>query len=197
MPMELTAQALLSNLGDYGYAAVFAAMLLTGMGLPLPGELTLGFTGYLVYSSQFDLLPAIAATTIGDLFGAMISYGMGFFARTKVVARYFSFLIPSESRLAKLTQWLEQYGILALVFGRLLPVIRGAIPIPAGFVHMNVKSYILSNLFSSLIWCSALIYLGLELGHNWQLLSGLAKDAGLVAAGILTIALAGWYLTRK
>lgn len=197
MPIELTAQALLSQLGDYGYAAVFAAMLLTGMGVPIPGELTLGFTGYLVYSSQLDLLPAIAATTAGDFFGAMMSYSIGFFARTRVVARYFRFLIPAEHRLAKLAQWLERYGILAVVFGRLLPVIRGAIPIPAGFVHMSFKSYVLSNLISSVVWCSALIFVGMELGHNWQLLSGMAKEAGLVVAGILMLALAGWFVIRK
>ncbi|HWR42168.1 DedA family protein [Sporomusa sp.] len=197
MPMELTAQAVLNNLGDYGYAAVFAAMLLTGVGVPLPGELTLGFTGYLVYSSQLDLIPAIAATAVGDLLGAMLSYGIGFFARTKIIAQYFRFLIPSESKLANITQWLERYGIFALVFGRLLPVIRGVIPIPAGFVHMNVKSYILSNLVSSGIWCSALISLGIGLGHNWQQLSGLAKDVGLVVAGVLAIILVVWFLARK
>ncbi|MDF2874942.1 MAG: associated Golgi protein [Sporomusa sp.] len=195
MPIEVT--AVLSNLSNYGYAAVCAAMLLTGVGVPLPGELTLGFTGYLVFSSQLDLIPAIAATTAGDLLGAMISYGIGFFARARIITQYVRFLMPSESKLARITQWLEQYGILALVFGRLLPVVRGAIPLPAGFVHMNVKSYILSNLVSSVIWCSALIYLGMGMGHNWPLLSGLAKDAGLVIAGTLVLVLAVWYLTRS
>jgi membrane protein DedA with SNARE-associated domain len=195
--MEQTAQTVLGNLGEYSYLAILSAMLLTGVGLPLPSELTLGFAGFLVYTSKLELIPAIAAAAVGDLLGAILSYGIGFFARTKIVGQYFRFLIPSESKLETITQWLKRYGVFALIFGRILPVIRGVIPISAGFVHMNVTSYMLGNFISSGIWCSALIYLGVELGHNWHLMSGLAKDVGLAVAGIFAVILVVWYLARK
>ncbi|WWV72980.1 Inner membrane protein YabI [Sporomusa ovata DSM 2662] len=188
-------QAVLNHIDTYGYFAIFVAMLLTGTGLPLPGEVTLGITGYLVYSGQLEMLPAIAVTALGDLLGAAISYGLGLYSRTKIIAQYFSFLIPTESKLLIIERWLNQYGIFTIVFGRLLPVIRGAIPIPAGFVQMNGKIYISGIFVSSFIWCGALIYLGTGLGHNWQQLAGLGNSIGLTAAGVLVITiLIGYWL---
>ncbi len=195
--MEYTIQEFFSNIDTYGYFAVFTAMLLTGIGLPLPGEITLGLTGYLVYSGQLTILPAIAAAAIGDLLGAVFSYGIGFFSRSRIVARHFSFLIPTESKLRVIEKWLNKYGIFAVVFGRSLPILRGVIPISAGFVQMPGKYYMIGISSSSILWCSALIYLGMRLGYNWQLISGLVKDAGWVIAGILVISIVGWYLARK
>ena len=192
--MEQAVQEVLNHINTYGYFAVFAAMLLTGIGLPLPGELTLGFTGYLVYSGQLELIPAIAATAGGDLLGAAISYGLGFFSRTKIIAQYFRFLMPAESKLMIIEKWLNQYGIFAVVFGRLLPVIRGAIPIPAGFVQMNGKAYIVGSFVSSIIWCGALIYLGIGLGYNWQQIAGVGNSIGLTATGVLAIVILIGYL---
>ena len=192
--MEQVAQAVLNQLDTYGYFTIFAAMMLTGMGLPLPGELTLGFTGYLVFSGQLEIIPAIAAAATGDLLGAVISYGLGFFSRTKIVARHISLFMPAESKLMTIEKWLNKYGIFAVVFGRLLPVIRGAIPIPAGFVQMNGKNYIFGTLFSSIIWCGALIYLGIGLGYNWQQIAGVGNSIGMLAIGVVAIVVLIWYL---
>lgn len=195
--MEHIIQEFFSNINTYSYFAVFMAMLLTGIGLPLPGELTLGLTGYFVYSGQLTMLPAIAAAALGDLLGAVFSYGIGFFSRSRIIARHFSFLIPPESKVKVIEKWLNKYGISAVVFGRSLPVIRGVIPISAGFVQMPGKHYMIGISSSSILWCSALIYLGMRLGYNWQLLSGLVKDAGWVIVGLLVISVVGWYLARK
>lgn len=192
--MEQAVQAVISHIGTYGYLAIFTAMLLTGMGLPLPGELTLGFTGYLVYSGQLEMIPAIAATALGDLLGAVISYGLGFFSRTKIIAQHFRFLMPTEAKLQLIENWLKRYGIFAIAFGRLLPVIRGAIPIPAGFAQMQGKAYILGSLISSIIWCSALIYTGIALGYNWQQIAGLGNSIGLTAVIVLAIIILICYL---
>ncbi|QDR79424.1 DedA family protein [Sporomusa termitida] len=197
MPIELTVPAVFNSIGDHSYAVLLGAMLLAGVGVPLPGELTLGFTGYLVYTGQVDLMPAIAATTAGDLLGAVFSYGVGYFARTRVVAQYLYFFLPAEAKLAKLTCWLNRYGIAALMIGRLLPVIRGGIPLTAGFVRMNARLYLTGSLISSAVWCSAIISLSLGLGHNWQQLSGLATNAGLAAAGLIIIIFAGGYMLRR
>jgi len=192
--MEQVLQEIIKYIGAYSYAAIFVAMLLTGVGLPLPGELTMGFTGYLVSSGQLEMIPAIAATALGDLLGAVIGYGIGFFSRTKIIAQHFRFLIPTESKLLIIEKWLTQYGIFSVVFGRILPVIRGVIPIPAGFVQMNGKVYIFGVFISSIIWCGAFIYLGTGLGHNWQQLAGLGNSIGLTATGVLAIAILIGYL---
>lgn len=192
--MEATVQAVLNQIGEYGYAAIFAAMVLTGLGVPLPGELTLGFTGYLVYSNQLAWGPAVAVTAAGDLLGAMISYYLGILIRTGFTARYLGFLIPSEPKITAITRWLNHYGLVAVVGGRLLPVVRGAIPIPAGFVRMNAKAYLAANSISSILWCSALIYAGISLGHNWQQLAGLGNTVGLAAGGLALVLLVGYFV---
>ncbi|SDE70231.1 DedA family protein [Sporomusa acidovorans] len=193
--MEQAIQEIVSDIGSYGYFTIFTAMLLTGIGLPLPGEITLAFTGYLVYSGQFEMIPAIAAAASGDLLGAVIGYGMGFFGRTKVIRQHFSFLMPADSKLVNVEKWLNKYGVFAVFFGRILPVIRGAIPIPAGFVQMNGRAYVSGLFISSLIWCGALIVLGLGLGYNWQKLAGFSHSVGLSAMAVLAVALLTWYFS--
>lgn len=188
-------QEMIRHLGTYGYAAVFAAMLLTGIGLPLPGELTLGFTGYLVFCGQLELLPAISASAFGDLLGAVIGYKIGFLGRTKVINRRFRFLIPADSNFSRTERWLTTYGVLAVVLGRILPVIRGVIPIPAGFAQMNGKIYIFGISVSSIIWCGALIYLGIGLGYNWQLIAGFGNTLALAVGGGFAVGLLLWYFS--
>ncbi len=195
--MEQTVFGLLNSLGGNLCAAIFTAMLLTGVGVPFPGELTLAFTGYLLYMGQVDWFFATAAAALGDLLGAIIGYSIGFFSRSKLVTRYLGFLMPSAAKLVAVNTWLERYGIFAIVFGRLLPFIRGAIPIPAGFVHMNARRYILSNVFSSGIWCSALIYAGFSLGQNWQEIAGFGSKLGPAVAGGVAAILLIWYLVGK
>lgn len=194
--MEQTVQAVVSAMGGNIYAAIFAAMLLTGLGLPLPGELTLGFTGYLLFAGEVQWLSAVIAAMAGDLLGALLSYGIGFFGRTKLVARYLRFLMPSPKKLKAVTVWLEQYGLMAVVGGRLLPVMRGAIPIPAGFVAMNIKKYSVGIVISSMLWCSALIYLGFCLGHSWRQVAEFGSQFTLVSVTILGLVLIIWALCR-
>lgn len=194
--MEQTVLTLISTMGGNIYAAIFTALLLAGVGFPLPGELTLGFTGYLLYTGEISLLPAVSAAAAGDLLGALLSYGIGFFSRSQWLTRYFTFLIPSAGKLSTVTAWLEQYGVLAVLCGRLLPVVRGAVPIPAGFVAMNVKKYIAGNIVSSVIWCSGLIYAGFALGYSWRQITGYGGQLGLAVAGIAALILLLWSLRR-
>ena len=194
--MEQTVLALVSTLGGNVYAAIFAAMLLTGIGFPLPGELTLGFTGYLLFSAQVKWLPAVVAAAAGDFLGAFFSYSIGFFCRTQRLTGHLRFLTPSPSKLEAITVWLEQYGIMAVIGGRLIPVVRGAIPIPAGFAAMNVKKYIAGIIVSSVIWCSALIYMGFWLGHGWRQIAGFGSQFVLAAAGVLGVVLMLWCARR-
>ncbi|MBP2636058.1 MAG: associated Golgi protein [Firmicutes bacterium] len=193
--MEQSLQQISGNIETYRYFAVFSAMLLTGIGLPLPGELTLGLTGYLVYSGQMDLTPAVLATALGDLLGAVISYQLGRFGRNKIIARYFSFLIPAESKLVAIEDWLNKYGAFAVVVGRVLPVIRGAVPVSAGFVHMPGKVYMLGSAVSSIIWCSALIYLGMGLGNNWRQITEFGNSMGFYLVGVVLAGVLIWYLS--
>lgn len=195
--MEQTIYDFFGTMGGNLYIAIFSAMLLTGMGVPLPGELTLGFTGYLVYTGQIDFVVALTSATAGDLLGAAASYSIGYFSRSQQISRYIWFLMPSPSKLATINMWLDKYGIFAIVLGRLLPIIRGAIPIPAGFVRMESKKYILSNVISSSIWCTALIYMGVSLGYNWQKIAGLGNQLGLIIGGALFVLFLIWYLVRR
>jgi membrane protein DedA with SNARE-associated domain len=192
--MEQSLQQMFGNIETYGYFAVFSAMLLTGIGLPLPGELTLGLTGYLVYCGQMYIMPAVLVTTLGDWLGAVISYQLGRFGRNRIIARYFSFLIPAESKLLTMEKWLNNYGAIAVVLGRMLPVIRGAIPISAGFVHMPGKSYLIGVSSSSILWCSTLIFVGMRLGYNWRQIVDFGNSTGIAAAGVLVTAVLIGYL---
>jgi len=140
------------------------------------------------------VIPAIVACALGDLLGAAISYQIGYFGRAKIITRYFSFIIPAQSKLLAVEAWLNQYGIIAVILVRLLPVIRGVIPISAGLIHMPQTNYVLGIFISSIIWCSALIYLGMGLGNNWQQIAGFGNSPRVFAAGVVFAGALVWCL---
>lgn len=195
--MEQVLQSLPEYISGHGILAIFMGMFLIGVGVPWPSEITLGFAGYLVYSKQLQFGPVVVASVLGEVLGSIVSYGIGFYSSTTIIARYWKKSSITNDKMATVQQWLNRYGMTAVFAGRILPVIRGAIPIPAGLLRMNFTEYVMCIIVSSIIWCAALVYLGLVLGQNWQQLYAIAESSGLVIVGLLEAIIVGTFIYRK
>ena len=140
--------------------------------LPIPSEVVLLLTGFNVSVGSFSLIGAVLATTAGSVAGASLLYGFGYgFSKARVellVQRYGKYLGVSSSDLAKTFTWFDQYGTFVVFFGRLIPVIRSLVSIPAGLAQMALPKFLLLTAAGSLIWNSIWISLGAVLGAQWE-----------------------------
>lgn len=180
----------------WGYPALILALLLANVGVPMPSEIILGFAGFLVFCGQLNFAPVVVSGIVGELLGACLAYAIGYYGGTAFLLKYGRFLGLSVYQLERRRHWLDKYGAATIFFGRLLPVARGLIALPAGFIRIDFWVFFLCTGFSSVIWVVVLIYMGQLLGEGWRQVD--AVGHGLGKAVVIVVLLAGVaYLYRK
>lgn len=160
---------LVESLGIFG-AGLFIAI--ESIVIPLPSELVLLLSGFNVSTDEFSFLPLWIATSIGSLVGALVLYSLGYgFSRDRlqrIVSGYGKFLGLKVSDLEKTFTLFEKYGSAIILFGRLFPLIRSLVSIPAGLAKMNIAKFSLLTLAGSSIFNATWIYIGIQLGDRWR-----------------------------
>lgn len=160
---------LVESLGIFG-AGLFIAI--ESIVIPLPSELVLLLSGFNVSTGEFSFLPLWITTTIGSLIGALVLYSLGFgFSRNRlqrIVSRYGKYLGVTESDLNKTFTIFERYGSAVIFIGRLFPLIRSLVSIPAGLARMNLIKFSLLTLAGSSIFNAIWIFIGIQLGDKWR-----------------------------
>lgn len=140
--------------------------------LPIPSEIVLLLTGVNVGLGTFTFWGAILATTLGSLVGAAFLYMIGWWvseARIRyLVEKYGKYLGFHVKDFDKATDFFDRYGVPIVFFGRLIPVVRSLVSIPAGLTRMNPYKFFLFTAAGSLIWNTAWISVGFTLGENWK-----------------------------
>ncbi len=183
-----------------GYGGIFLAMVIQSAGIPLPSEVTIPFTGFLVSQGIFDFWLATLSGTLGCLIGASIAYAFGYYGGEplvrQLIKKYGKFVLISESDLDRAQKWFDRYDEAIIFFSRLLPVIRTFISLPAGIAQMNFKKFAFYTLVGSFISTVGLAFLGLKMGDNWHTLGAYFKKFDL-AIVILGTAAVVWYLQHK
>jgi len=139
---------------------------------PIPSEAILLLTGFNVSLERFGFLDALVATTIGSLIGATLLYFLGHaFTQErleKIVEKYGKFVGLPLKDFQKTMDWFERYGSALVLFGRMIPIIRSLVSIPAGLVRMHLGKFYFFTGIGALAWNSIWISIGLNLGENWQ-----------------------------
>lgn len=190
-------EAILTHLGQFvtnligslGYAGVFVAMAIESACIPLPSEIILPFTGYMVFTGHFNLITATIVATLGNLFGALVAYYIGVWGGRPFLQRYGKYLFIKEKELAWTERIFSRYGEVTVFVGRILPVVRTFISLPAGIARMNPFKMALYTFLGALPWCLLLIFTGEKLGENWKSLKPLFHQLDLVVAGVILIGL--------
>jgi membrane protein DedA with SNARE-associated domain len=160
---------LVESLGIFG-AGLFIAI--ESIVIPLPSELVLLLSGFNVSTGEFNFLPLWITTSTGSLVGALVLYSLGFgFSRNRlqrIVSRYGKYLGVTESDLNKTFTIFERYGSAVIFIGRLFPLIRSLVSIPAGLARMNLIKFSLLTLAGSSIFNAIWIFIGVQLGDKWR-----------------------------
>lgn len=187
----------LTFIDQYGYLAVTILMAMENACIPIPSELILGFAGYLIYAERMTFTGAMIAGMIGGMLGSIFAYWIGDSKGRAFVDKYGKYFFIKKSHVDLAQEWFDKYGIKAVFFSRMLPVVRTFISLPAGFAHVNWRSFLFYTFIGSLPWTALILFAGLKLGENWKELLAIGHEASIMFVIIVAIVIVIWYFKRK
>lgn len=153
------------------YAGIALLMAIESACIPLPSELIMPFAGYLVFQGKLNLFWAATAGALGCNLGSLVAYEIGCYGGRPLVEKFGSYILMGRRELDWADKFFLRWGQAAVFIGRLLPVIRTFIALPAGIARMPRGKFHFYTFLGSWPWCFGLGYLGLKLGENWRSLS--------------------------
>ncbi len=156
------------TIGNTGYAGVAILMAIESACIPLPSELIMPFAGYLVSTGQFNLYWVATAGAIGCNLGSVLAYEIGYYGGRPLVERYGSYILMSQHDVDMADRFFKRFGGGAIFLGRLLPVVRTFIALPAGIARMPRIPFHIYTFLGSWPWCFGLAWLGVKLGDHWM-----------------------------
>lgn len=197
--LEIFGHFIINLIQSTSYAGIFVLMALESALIPIPSEVTMPFSGFLVSQGKLSLPLVILVGTVANLFGSYIAYYIGYFIEEtvllKFIKKYGKFILISEHEYQKGNKWFAKYGDKIIFISRLLPGIRTVISLPAGVFKMDIKKFTIYTVAGCLVWSAILTYVGFVLGENWRLLEGYFRKFEVII-GILVIIGVLWYLNK-
>ena len=187
----------LAWIGQYGYAAIFMLLVFGIVGLPVPDETLLTFTGYMVFKGHLSLPLAFAAAYAGSTCGITISFTLGRVFGLALVRRYGRYLRITEAHIEKAHAWFERVGRWGLTIGYFIPGVRHVTAYAAGMSELEPRHFAMYAYSGGFLWVSTFIGLGYFLGERWQaVLKNVDRYllGGSIALGVL---IAGYLAWRK
>jgi len=181
---------LVNTIGALGYSGIFLLMAMESSVIPIPSELVMPPAGYLAQQGQMNTVIAILCGTLGSLVGAHANYFAAHYLGRPLVIKYGKYVWITEEKFAKVETFFHRHGEISTFIGRLLPVIRHLISLPAGLAGMNHLKFSLYTLLGAGIWVTILTWIGYFIGQNQELIMKYSHQAllGVVAFSIILIA---------
>lgn len=151
-----------------GYPGIVVLMAIESSVLPLPSELVMPPAGYLAAKGQMNGVLAVAAGTLGSVIGALVNYALALFVGEPLLRKYGRYVLISARSLDRTEAFFRRHGEISTLIGRLLPVVRHLISIPAGVSRMSLSRFILFTGLGAAVWCAILTYLGWIIGRHGE-----------------------------
>jgi membrane protein DedA with SNARE-associated domain len=151
-----------------GYFSVIVLMAIQSACIPIPSEVIMPLAGYALSHSQWDLIILATVASLASNLGSIPAYWVGARGGRPMVERYGSYLLLSRHDLDRVDHFFNRFGSIAVLIGRMLPIIRTFIAFPAGVAKMNQFRFHLYTFIGSWPWCYALAYVGMKLGATWN-----------------------------
>lgn len=187
---------ILQIISSSGYLGIFLFMTLESALMPIPSEIVMPFSGYLVTLGKFNLLSLTIVSSVANLVGSIIAYVVGLKIGRKLVLKYGKYILLKEKYLVLTEKWFKKYGNKAIFFSRMMPIVRTVISLPAGIGKMNFKKFCVYTLAGSIPWNFALAYLGFWLGKNWTIIHNYTRELDIFVVVIL-IAIVIFYFWKR
>ena len=197
MDVVLTALShfVINTISSMGYLGVTLLMGIESSNIPLPSEVIMPFSGFLVFQGRFTLIGIALAGGLGCLLGSWLSYWVGYKGGRPLIERWGRYILISKHDLDLADKWFSKYGVFAAFIGRLLPVIRTFISFPAGISKVNFWKFSAYTFVGSVIWSYFLGWIGYKLGENWESLKGYFHKFDYAIVAIILIGIA-YYIYR-
>jgi membrane protein DedA with SNARE-associated domain len=174
---------------DMGYPGVFILIMLESTLVPIPSELVMPAAGFMASQGAFSLPVLLAVNSIAALVGSSIGYWVGAVGGKPLLLKYGKFVLVRKHDIEKTETYFARHGKATIFIGRLLPVVRHFISIPAGIARMPLRSFLLQTFLGSTLWGGFLIVLGYELGDHWETVAKQIKHVDLLVGGIIILGL--------
>jgi len=190
-------QYVLNWISNYGYPAIFCLLMLGIVGLPVPDETLLTFTGYLIFSHHLKLAPAFMTVMLGTMCGISLSYLLGRTFGLALIHRFGKYIHLTEERLAKGHAFFERAGHWSLTLGYFVPGVRHLTAYAAGVSYLELHIFALFAYSGAFLWATTFLTLGYFLGDRWQSVSAQIHHHLLMATLAAAALLAVYLLWRK
>jgi len=186
---------IIAVISTLGYGGIVLTMAIESACIPLPSEIIMPFSGYLVSAGRFNLWLVGIAGAIGCVVGSVAAYWVGIKGGRPFLEKYGKYVLISHHDLDNADRFFWKYGDWSIFISRLLPVIRTFISLPAGIAKMRFGRFVLLTFLGSLPWCLALAYMGKVMGENWEEIKIYFRKAD-IAIGILIVIAVVLFLYR-
>lgn len=213
--LEHLATFIQALINSFGYLGIVLVMFAENVFPPIPSELVMPFAGFIVgenleelslssilsaSSDRFTFVGVIIAGTVGALLGALFLYYLGFWADEPVIRtfirRYGRWLLITEEDLDRALNFFDRYGESIMFFGRLIPIIRSIISIPAGMNHMSMPRFLIFTSLGASIWNIVLTVAGVILGANWEQVLDLVDKYQYATLAVILLAV-GLFVVKR
>jgi membrane protein DedA with SNARE-associated domain len=196
--IEILSGFIVATISLMGYSGIVLLMAIESACIPLPSEIIMPFSGYLVSTGQMNLWLVGIAGAVGCVLGSLVAYWVGSKGGRPLIEKYGRYVLVSRHDLDMADRWFANHGEIIVFVSRLLPAIRTFIAFPAGVARMNLTRFVIYTFAGSLPWCLGLAYIGQKLGEKWN------QDDTLrtwfhrfdFVIGIVGLLLAGWWIWR-
>src|ERR1700752_1621175 len=196
--IEILSVFIVGTISALGYPGLVLLMGIESACIPLPSEIIMPFSGFLVYTGRFNLWAVSVAGAAGCVLGSLVAYWVGMYGGRPVIEKYGKYILLSRHDLDIADRWFSKYGEEIVFVSRLFPAIRTFLAFPAGVARMNLTRFVIYTFAGSLPWCLGLAYIGQKLGEQWD------KDDPLktwfhrfdFVIGIVAVLAVGWWVWR-
>jgi membrane protein DedA with SNARE-associated domain len=198
--ISIMADFAIQTIDFFGYFGIFILMALESCGVPIPSEIIMPFSGFLVNTGRLDFLAVVLLGTLGNLAGSMLAFWIAKKGGRPFVERYGKYILISHHDLDMADRWFTKRGNLTVFFGRLLPVVRTYISFPAGLANMDWRRFAVYTFLGALPWCFLFTWLGMKMGEHWQEIERKLQEFNLLILFLViaSIILYAWrHLRRK
>jgi membrane protein DedA with SNARE-associated domain len=166
--LAVLASFIIATISASGYAGIAFLMAVESACIPLPSEIIMPFAGYLVHAGQLKLVWVATAGALGCNLGSVVAYWIGALGGRPFIAKYGRFVLLNQHDLDRAEHFFNRFGGITVFIGRLLPVVRTFIALPAGIAKMPQLRFHIYTFLGSWPWCYMLAYVGMKLGQAWE-----------------------------
>ena len=186
---------IIAGISAMGYSGIILMMAIESACIPLPSEIIMPFSGYLVFTGQFGLIGTAVAGAAGCVVGSVAAYFAGVYGGRPFLLKYGRYVLITPKELDTADRFFARYGDAAIFISRLLPVVRTFISLPAGISKMNFPKFVVYTFLGSFPWCLGLSWVGMKLGQNWNTLGKYFHRFDAVIGAFIVMGVA-WFLWR-